>query len=206
MSYVVIDKNTTFIDENSQIEDGAVIFPFTSIVNSKIGAGAVIKSFSSIENSTILKNATIFASVIESSQVCEGAKIGPFAHLRPNSTIMPDAKIGNFVETKNSTIGAGSKVSHLSYVGDADIGKSVNIGCGVVFVNFNGTKKQRSSIKDGAFIGSSVNVIAPVCVGEGAYVCAGTTINKNVEAGDFVIGRSRMQTKPGRAAKYLKGE
>lgn len=206
MDYIIIDKSTTFIDDKSVIEEGVIIYPFTVIVSSNIEKGSVIKSFSHIENSCVKSGATIFASVIESSTVGENAIIGPFSHLRPNSTIGQNAKIGNFVEIKNSLVGDKTKVSHLSYVGDASIGKEVNIGCGVVFVNFNGKTKNRTSVGDQSFIGSSVNLIAPVKVGRRAFVCAGTTVDKDVSDNDFVIGRSRMQIKPNRAQEYLKGE
>lgn len=203
MGYIVIDCATTFIDKASVIKDGAVIHPFTSIVGSIIENGAIIKSFSSVENSNIGKGAVVFASVIENSVVGEGATIGPFAHLRPESKIRAGARVGNFVEIKNSTIGEKTKVSHLSYVGDADVGENVNIGCGVVFVNYNGKIKQHTSVGKNSFIGSSVNLIAPIKVGESAFVCAGTTLDKDVSSGDFVIGRSKMVVKPQRAKKYL---
>ena len=138
--------------------------------------------------------------------VWERVTIGPFAHLRPGAEILAEAKIGNFVEIKNSKVGKKTKVSHLSYVGDASIGDNVNIGCGVVFVNYTGKTKLRSVVKDNSFIGSSVNVIAPVEIGERVYVCAGTTVDKSVSDGDFVIGRSRMTVKKDRAKQYLKGE
>lgn len=193
-SNVRFGKNVTIYANNMivgdcEIADGVVLFPNNIIKNSKIGKSSIVTS-----------------SVIEDSRVCECVKVGPFAHLRPNSIVKNNAKIGNFVELKNSTIGEGSKVSHLTYVGDAEIGKNVNVGCGVVFVNYNGKTKLRSIVGDNSFIGSSVNIIAPVTVGEGSFVCAGTTLDRNVDAGSFAIGRSRVQIKQGRAKNYLKKE
>lgn len=191
---VVINGTVTLYPNNiivgkSVLEDGVTLFPNNIITNCKIG-----------------KNSTVACSVLEDSVVLESAKIGPFSHLRPNCEIGENAKIGNFVEIKNSRVGKGSKVSHLSYVGDADVGENVNIGCGVVFVNYNGKTKSRSTVKNGAFVGSSVNVIAPVTIGEKAFVCAGTNVDKNVDDNCFAIGRSRMQTKPEKAKKYLEKE
>ena len=189
---VVIGKNVTIFPGNvllgnTIIEDDVTLLPNNCIISSKISKGA-----------------TILNSVIEESEVGENVKIGPFSHLRPNSKIGQNVRIGNFVEVKNSTIDQNTKVSHLTYVGDADVGKDVNVGCGVVFVNYNGKTKSRSKVGDHSFVGSSVNVIAPVTIGEKSFVCAGTTVDKNVEAGAFVIGRSKMCVKPDRAKKYLK--
>lgn len=189
---VTIGKNVTIYPGNvilngSVIEDNVVLYPGNFITASEIGEGS-----------------TLTGSTIEQSKVHKNVKIGPNAHLRPNSVILDNARIGNFVEIKNSTIGKGTKVSHLSYVGDADVGDNVNIGCGVVFINYNGKTKSRSTVEDNCFIGSSVNVIAPVTIRQGTYVCAGTTVDKSIVEDDcFVIGRSRMTVKAGRAKKYF---
>lgn len=203
--YLIIDQNTTFIDEKTTIGKGVIIHPFCVIENSIIKDGAEIMPYSFIKDSLVEADAKVFASVIEQGRVGEGATVGPFAHLRPNANIAKGARIGNFVEIKNSDVGEGSKVSHLSYVGDASIGKGCNIGCGVVFVNYNGKRKERSTVGDACFVGSSVNVIAPVDIGEGAFVCAGTTVDKSVPGGAFVIGRSKMVTKENRAKNYWGG-
>lgn len=206
-SYKLINPNSVFISKEAKIEEDVVIYPNNYIEgNSVIEKGVVLLPNNFIEDSKIGRNSRVFCSVIENSSVGEGVSIGPFAHLRPNSKINDYSKIGNFVEVKNSFVDKGTKISHLTYVGDAEIGEKVNIGCGVVFVNYNGKIKQKTKVKDKSFIGSSVNLIAPVEVGEGAFVCAGTTVDKNVSAGDFVIGRSRMQIKEGRAKQYLKGD
>lgn len=206
MAYKILDPSTTFIDDQSTIGDGVVIHPFCVIENSTIEASAEILSFCHISSSRVGEGAKVRSSFVESSVIEKNATIGPFAHLRPGSHVGEGARIGNFVEIKNSLVGAGTKVSHLSYVGDADIGNGVNIGCGVVFINYDGKRKQRSRVGDGSFIGSSVNVIAPVSIGEKAYVCAGTTVDRDVKSGSFAIGRSRMQEKENRAKDYLKGD
>lgn len=156
-----------------------------------------------IENSIIRKGTKIYSSHIEKSEIGNCCLIGPFAHLRTGSKIGDNVKIGNFCEIKNSEVGNNSKVCHLSYVGDATIGKNCNIGCGVIFVNYNGKIKQKTIVEDGVFVGSNVNVIAPVVIKKGAYICAGTTIDKDVDKNDFVIGRVRQEAKKGLALKYL---
>lgn len=206
MDYTIVDPKNTYIIGDTKIGKGAIIYPFNVIIDSIIEEGAVIGTNNYIQNSVVKPRAKILYSVIEDSVVGEEATIGPFSHLRPHSNIGDNCRIGNFVEVKNSTIKAGTKSSHLTYIGDADIEENVNIGCGVVFVNYNGKVKNRTRVKKGSFIGSSVNLIAPITVGEKAFVCAGTTLDKNVDDGDFVIGRSRMQKKPGRAKDYLKGD
>ena len=182
----VIHPNVYFFGD-CEIGENTEIFPNTTIQNSKIGNDCIIKS-----------------SCIEDSVVGNNVQIGPFAHLRPNSKIENDCKIGNFVEIKNSTIGAKTKVSHLAYVGDADIGENCNIGCGVIFVNFNGKTKNRTVVKECCFIGSNCNIVAPVVVAENTYICAGTTLTVSTKPFDFVVGRCREIVKPQRAQNYLK--
>ena len=164
-----------------------MLFPGSYIKNTRIGKGVVIRH-----------------SDVEDAEIMDEAIVGPYARLRPGAVICKGAKIGNFVEVKNATVGKGTKVSHLAYVGDADIGAGCNIGCGVIFVNYNGKSKARSTVGDGAFIGSNANIIAPVKIEGGSYIAAGTTVCEDVSADDFVIGRPRATKKPGRAHKYLK--
>ena len=159
-----------------------------------------------VTNSVIAKSAKIVASYIEDSFVDENTTIGPFAHLRPNSMIGKNCKIGNFCEIKNSTIGDGTKVSHLAYVGDAVVGKNCNIGCGVIFVNYNGKIKQKIEIGDNVFVGSNCNLIAPLKIENNVYICAGTTVTQDLFEDDFVIGRARETIKKNRAKKYLKNK
>jgi len=201
-------KNTEkniYIDKNSIIEDGVVIFPNVYICgNCEIKKGTKIYPNSVLINSKIGENCEIKCSYIEDSEICDNVKIGPFAHIRPNSKIENNAKIGNFVEIKSSYIGKGTKVSHLAYIGDSEIGQDCNVGCGVIFANFDGKKKYKTTVGNNCFIGSNSNIIAPVIVSDDTYICAGTTITENTNKGDFVIGRNRAMSKSKLAYKYLK--
>lgn len=202
---ILKDKRSIFIDKTVIIGDGVTIYENNRIEgNTVIGNGVTILPGCYIKDTIIRDNAIINASQTESSTVGEACQVGPFARLRPNSNLGKDVRVGNFVEIKNANIGDGTKVSHLAYVGDADVGKDCNIGCGVIFVNYNGRKKQRSIVEDRCFIGSNCNVIAPVHIEEGSYVCAGTTVNLDVKADSFVIGRVRQEVKENRAHRYLK--
>ena len=153
-----------------------------------------------IEKSVLSDNVNILSSVVLESKIGGGTKVGPFAYLRPNSVIGRDCKIGDFVEVKNSTLGDGTKASHLTYIGDSDLGNDINLGCGVVFVNYDGTNKYRSTIEDGAFIGCNTNLVSPVNVGKGAYIAAGTTVTKNVPEDALCVGRARQKVIEGWAS------
>lgn len=170
----------------------------------KIGNNVIIGSNSIICESSIGNNSCVESSVVENSVIGSDCIVGPFAHLRPNTVLADNVKIGNFVEVKNSSIGFGSKASHLAYIGDADIGENVNIGCGVIFANYNGKEKNRSRVGDESFIGSNCNIIAPVNIAKRSYICAGTTVTNSTNESDFVIGRVRQEVKPKKAEKYLK--
>ena len=174
------------------------------IDKNEIGKNVLIDKNSTIINSQICDGAKVLHSYIENSYVGKNSEIGPYAHLRPNSKIGENCRIGNFCEIKNSTIGDGTKVSHLAYVGDATIGKNCNIGCGAIFVNYNGKEKQHIEIGDNVFVGSNCNLIAPLKIENNVYICAGTTVTQNLLDGDFVIGRERETIKKGQAKKYLK--
>ena len=198
-------KNNGFISDLAEISPEAKIYPNVYIFGaSKIGKGTIIYPNTTINGSEIGENCVVKCSYIEDSVVKNNVSVGPFSHIRPNSFIDNNCKIGNFVEIKNSVIGKGTKVSHLAYVGDADVGESCNIGCGAIFVNYNGKIKSRTIVGDGSFIGSNCNIIAPVVIEKNTYICAGTTLTKNTESGDFVIGRCRELVKKNRAKNYLK--
>ena len=170
----------------------------------KIDKTAKIDSLSVIADSVIESEVNITQSYIQESFVDCGSSIGPFARIRPNSKIGKNCKIGNCVEIKNSTIGDGTKISHLAYVGDAVVGKNCNIGCGVIFVNYDGKKKNRIEIGDNVFVGSNCNLIAPLKIESNVYICAGTTVTQDLVDGDFAIGRVKPTIKQGRAKDYLK--
>lgn len=191
---IFLDIDTVFIDDDVKIGEGTVIEPCVQIRGeTEIGAKCLIGQNSRIENSVLSDNVNILSSVVLESKIGEGTKVGPFAYLRPNSVIGRDCKIGDFVEVKNSTLGDGTKASHLTYIGDSDLGNDINLGCGVVFVNYDGTNKHRSTIEDGAFIGCNTNLVSPVNVGKGAYIAAGTTVTKNVPKDALCVGRSRQK-------------
>ena len=194
-----------YIDKDVEIESGVVIFPNCYILGkSKIQKNTIIYPNTIIKDSLIGSGCIIKSSCIEQSEIKNNVTIGPFANIRPNSIIQDNCRIGNFVEIKNSKVDANTKISHLAYVGDAEIGKNCNIGCGVIFVNYNGKEKQKITIKNNCFIGSNCNLIAPVTINDNCYICAGTTVTKNISAGDFVIGRVVESVKKDRAKKYLK--
>ena len=170
----------------------------------KIDKSAKVDCFSVVKDSIIQSGVEVTQSYIEQSVIGENSKIGPFARIRPNSEIGKNCKIGNFVEIKNSKIGDGTKISHLAYVGDAVVGKNCNIGCGVIFANYNGKEKNKIEIGDNVFIGSNCNLIAPLKIESNVYICAGTTVTEDLKTDDFVIGRVKQVVKKGRAKDYLK--
>ncbi|WP_195443353.1 bifunctional UDP-N-acetylglucosamine diphosphorylase/glucosamine-1-phosphate N-acetyltransferase GlmU [Peptoniphilus harei] len=186
----IIDPKSTYIEYGATVERDVMIYPGTRIDRkSVIKEGAEIYS-STIKNSTIGEDVIIRSSEIEDSSIGRGTTVGPYAHLRPNSHVGENCKIGNFVEVKNSNVGDGSKMSHLAYIGDADVGSGVNIGCGVVFVNYDGRDKFRAKVGDNAFIGSNANLVAPIEVEDNGYVAAGSTITKKVLKGQLSLERA----------------
>lgn len=187
-----IDLKAAYIDEETTIGKGTVIYPGVILEGKNlIGESCIIGHNTRIVNSKIGNKTEIQSSVIIDSEVGNTTKIGPFAYLRPNSKLGDHVKVGDFVEIKNSSMGNGSKASHLTYIGDSDVGEDVNIGCGVVFVNYDGKNKNRSIIKDGAFIGCNTNIVSPVVVEESAYIAAGTTVTRDVPKGALCVGRAR---------------
>lgn len=198
----IIDPASTYIGADVTIGSDTVLYPGTVLKgNTVIGEDCVIGPDSDIEDSVIADGASVKHSVLCSAEVGSRTTVGPFAYLRPGAKLGEDVKVGDFVEVKNATIDNGSKVSHLSYVGDAKVGKNVNIGCGAITVNYDGYNKSVTEIEDDAFIGSNVNLIAPVKVGKGAFIVAGSTITHSVSDNDLAIARQRQENKPGYAEK-----
>ena len=192
----LIDPNNTYIEAGVDIGNDTVIYPGVVLKgNSKIGQNCTIEMNSSIENSIIGNNTKVDKSTIIDSVVGDNTSVGPYAYLRPKSNIGNNVKIGDFVEIKNAIIGDNSKASHLSYIGDATVGKNVNIGCGVVFVNYDGKNKFKSTVKDNAFIGSNSNLVAPVTIEEKGYVATGSTITNDVPERALAIARERQVNK-----------
>ncbi|MBI3805654.1 MAG: bifunctional UDP-N-acetylglucosamine diphosphorylase/glucosamine-1-phosphate N-acetyltransferase GlmU [Nitrospirae bacterium] len=172
------------LEGKSAIGEGSTLYP-CRIKNSRLGAQVVVKDY----------------SVVEDSEIESDASVGPFAHLRPGTVLRRGAKVGNFVEIKKSELGEGSKANHLTYIGDTVVGKGVNIGAGTITCNYDGEKKYRTIIEDDVFIGSDTQLVAPVRVGAGALIAAGTTVTRDVPPGSLAISRVRQENKEGWAAK-----
>jgi len=190
-----IDADSTYIGADVSIGADTIIHPQTSLEGSTIIGENVVIRQSRVVDSEIGDDCEINNSVILESTVGINVKMGPFAFVRPNSHIGNNIKIGDFVEIKNSTIGNGSKVPHLSYIGDADVGSGVNIGCGTIAVNYDGQVKHRTHINDHVFVGCNANLVAPVELGEGCFIAAGSTITKNVPENSLGIARAHQVNK-----------
>ena len=194
---MLVDPNTTHISPKAVLESGCTILPGCMIHGqSTVAKGAVIGPNAWLKSARIGENVTVNASQVIESTVGANTTVGPFAYIRPGCVIGEKARIGDFVELKNSTIGDGTKVSHLTYLGDSDFGKGINVGCGVVTVNYDGKKKYRTTVEDHAFIGCNVNLVSPVKVGKGAYLAAGGTITEEVPEDALVVARARATVKP----------
>lgn len=192
----LIDPLNTYIEADVTIKEDTVIYPGSILKGTTvIGSECIIGPNTEINNCIVGNNTAIKQSVAHDSSIGSDVNIGPFAHIRPASTINDEVKIGNFVEIKKATFGKGSKASHLSYIGDASVGNDVNIGCGTITVNYDGKNKFMTTIEDGAFIGCNSNLIAPVTIGKGAYVAAGSTITDDVPSEALSIARSRQVNK-----------
>lgn len=192
----LIDPMNTYISPDAVIGSDTVIYPGTVIKGEvQIGEDTIIGPHTEIMNSAIGSRTVIKQSVVNHSKVGNDVNIGPFAHIRPDSVIGNEVKIGNFVEIKKTQFGDRSKASHLSYVGDAEVGTDVNLGCGSITVNYDGKNKYLTKIEDGAFIGCNSNLVAPVTVGEGAYVAAGSTVTEDVPGKALAIARARQVNK-----------
>jgi len=194
-----IDPATTYVDPEVEIAADTVLHPGVVIEGrTRIGAACEIQAYVRISDSEIGDRVTINSfCLISGAQVANGAALGPFAHLRPGTVVGEKAKIGNFVELKNTNLGPRSKANHLSYLGDATVGADVNVGAGTITCNYDGVHKHRTVIEDGAFIGSDSQLVAPVTVGKGAYVGAGSSIVEDVPAGALGIARGRQNNVEG---------
>ena len=197
------DYASTYIDPTAAVGPGTAILPGTILRgNTSIGKNCTIGPNAYLENAKIGDNTVVNASQIYNSTVGFDTHVGPFAYIRPGSSVGNHVKVGDFVEIKNSVVDDGTKISHLTYVGDSDVGKNVNFGCGTVTVNYDRAKKYRTTIGDNAFIGCNTNLVAPVTVGEGAYTAAGSTITDDIPAMALAIARARQTNKKDWAAKH----
>jgi len=189
----IIDPNTTFIDYDVQIGQDTIIYPNTFIEGkTTIGEDCAIGPNIRFTDMKVGNKVTAQFSYCHEAEICDGVTLGPYVHIRPGTTIGENVKIGNFVEIKNSNVGEGSKLPHLQYIGDTDMGSGVNVGCGSVTCNYDGKQKFRTTIGDNAFIGCNTNLVAPVTVEEGAYIAAGSTITKDVPKDNLAVARARQ--------------
>ena len=190
----LLDPATTFVDDTVTIGAGTVLHPGVTLEGkTAIGANCRVRSWVRITDSTIGDNVLINDNcIIVESRVDAGARVGPFAHIRPASHVKRDARVGNFVELKRTVLGDGSKANHLSYLGDATIGAGANIGAGTITCNYDGAHKHQTIIEDGAFVGSDTQLVAPVTVGAGAYIAAGSSITHDVPAGALGVARAKQ--------------
>ncbi len=189
----LMDPETTFVDVDVKVGRDTVIYPFTWIEgDSVIGENCEIGPNARLQNVKIGNHVQGQFTYVHDAVLDDGVILGQFVHIRPDTHLMEDVKIGNFVEVKNSNVGKGTKLPHLSYIGDCDMGANVNMGCGTITVNYDGKKKFRTVVGDNAFIGCNSNLVAPVTVEDNAYVGAGSTITKNVPSDNLAIARSRQ--------------
>lgn len=201
----LVDPNNTYIETDVKIGQDTVVEPGVYLKgNTVIGEDVVIGMHSVIEDSEIADNTQIHQSVLEEAKVGQGSNVGPHSHLRKNAVLGENVHIGNYVEIKNSTIGDDTKAGHHTYVGDAEVGKNVNIGCGVVFANYNGKAKNKTIVGDNSFVGSNSNLVAPVELGKNSFVAAGSTITKEVPENALGLARARQENKEEFYTRFFK--
>jgi bifunctional UDP-N-acetylglucosamine pyrophosphorylase/glucosamine-1-phosphate N-acetyltransferase len=195
----LVDPATTYVDADVSIGQDSVLHPNVYLEGTtKIGARCTIHSGVRLINATLGDDVTVNNyCVVTDSSIADGARIGPFAHLRPGNDVRPRAQVGNFVELKKTVLGEGSKANHLAYLGDATIGSKVNVGAGTITCNYDGVAKHQTVIEDGVFVGSDSQLVAPVRVGQGAYIAAGSSIVEDVPAGALAVARARQTNKEG---------
>jgi len=192
----IVDPPSTFIDFTVKIDRDTIIYPGSTILGkTRIGENCKLGPYAFIQNCQIENGVEVRASFIYGAKIAKGAKVGPFSHIRPGTFVGENVRIGNFCEVKKSKIGRGTKVSHLSYIGDAFLGKDVNIGAGTITCNFDGVRKNVTRVGDGTFVGSDAKFIAPVRIGKDAVIGAGSTITEDVPAGKLAIARARQVIK-----------
>jgi bifunctional UDP-N-acetylglucosamine pyrophosphorylase/glucosamine-1-phosphate N-acetyltransferase len=199
----IFRPDTCVIDAEVEVGADTVIEPYVQLLGTtKIGGDCRVRSYSVVQNSVIGSGVLVRnGCVLDGAEIGNGAVLGPYAHLRPESRIGEGAHVGNFVETKKVRMGKGSKANHLNYLGDAEIGDGVNIGAGAITCNYDGAHKHLTKIGDGAFVGSDSTLVAPLTIGAGSYIAAGSCITKEVPEGALALGRSRQVMKEGWAAR-----
>ena len=202
----VVDPRTTWVDPQVKVGADTVLLPMTFLEGeTQVGRECRLGPMARLRNSRLGRGVHVRdGCVIESARVGDSSVIGPWAHLRPGSELARGVKVGNFVEVKGSRIGRGSKASHLSYIGDSEIGAGVNIGAGTITCNYDGVKKWRTVIEDGAFVGSNTELVAPVRIGRGALIGAGSTVTRDVPPGSVAVSRVPQENREGKAARRLR--
>lgn len=199
---LILEPARTIIEAGVSIAPQVLLYPDNLLLgNTSIGSGCTLYPGSRLQNAVIGQDSTLENSVLLDCTVGSHTTVGPFAYLRPGTRVGDHCRIGDFVEVKNSAIGDHTKVSHLTYVGDSDLGRHINLGCGVVFVNYDGKAKNRCTVEDHAFIGCNCNLVAPVTIGENAYLAAGSTVVEDVPADSLYVARSRGVVKEGWVSK-----
>ena len=193
---VILRGSCIYADGTVTYESGAEIFsPCVITGNSHISAGASVQPYCFLKDCFVGGGTTVRSTFADNARVGARCEIGPFACLRPGSVVGDGCRVGDFVEVKNSSLGDGVKAAHLAYIGDAAVGGGTNVGCGTVFANYDGREKHRTTVGRNCFLGCNVNLVAPLTLGDGVFVAAGTTVTDDAEENSFVIGRSRQQTK-----------
>ena len=198
----MMDPQAVYVEEGVQVGKGTLLLPGTILRgNTVVGENCRIGPNVMITDCTLGSGVTVNASQCEESEIKDGCEIGPYAHLRPHCVVGENSKIGAFVQLKNCNLGRGTKMAHLTYVGDADVGEDCNFGCGCVTCNYDGKNKYRTTIGNHAFLGCNTNLVAPVTVEDGAYTAAGSTITGTVPAGSLAVARARQKNLEGWAEK-----
>jgi bifunctional UDP-N-acetylglucosamine pyrophosphorylase/glucosamine-1-phosphate N-acetyltransferase len=194
----VLDPASTFVDPGCAVGRDSLLYPNVHLRNARIGEGCVVYPGNIVEDSTVGAGTILNPNNwVEGARIGRDCRVGPMSHLRPGTVLGDGVRVGNFVETKKARLGRGTKAAHLTYLGDAEIGRGVNIGCGTITCNYDGVNKHTTVIGDGAFIGSDCQLVAPVKVGKGAYTASGTTVTEEVPPGALAVGRARQRNIPG---------
>ena len=201
----IVDPASTWIGPRVVLGTDVTINPGSILSgDTRVGDGSRIGPYAQLDDTIVGINCKVQNSVLESCRIDDDAKIGPYAHIRPNTRIRKGARVGNFVEMKNTDFGEGSKSGHLTYLGDAVVGKDVNVGAGTITCNYNGSDKNQTVIEDGVFVGSDSILVAPIKIGEEAYTAAGSTLTRDVPPRALAFGRARQTVKEGWVKKKEK--
>ena len=200
---IMMDPASVYVDSQVTVGEGTVLLPGTILRgDTHVGAHCEIGPNTMLTDCTVEDHVRINTAQCEQSEIRARCEIGPYTHIRPHCVVGEGSKIGAFVQLKNCNLGAGTKMAHLTYVGDADVGERVNFGCGTVTCNYDGNAKYRTVIGDDCFLGCNTNLVAPVTLGSGSYTAAGTTVTADAAPDSLVIGRARQEEKPGWAARH----